>query len=148
MSNCLYQASCVHINQRTCLITGKSGLGKSSVMLDLIYKGGQLISDDLTLLSTENNDLFARPPDLGKGLIEVRALGIVKMDYVMDKKVDFVVELTDDMPPRLPHHEFTSILGIQLPIFKLKAFDFALTNTILTIIHILNGKITINGGKI
>ena len=60
------------------LITGKSGIGKSEVALDLIERGHRLVSDDVVVLTKKkNNILLAASTDMNKHFMEIRGLGIV-----------------------------------------------------------------------
>jgi len=51
------------------LITGKPGAGKSSLAFDLLTQGHQLISDDLTTLTCQDDTLIASCPPKIKNLL-------------------------------------------------------------------------------
>lgn len=83
------------------LIIGKSGIGKSEVALELIYKGHRLIADDsVSFYKRNQNTLIGKPPSLLKNLMEVRGLGIIdikklfgRKSVVTKKKLFLVIEL-------------------------------------------------------
>ena len=59
------------------LISGKSGIGKSEVALDLVERGHRLVADDVVVLSRKNNVLIASATDMNKHFMEIRGLGII-----------------------------------------------------------------------
>ncbi len=91
----------VDIKGKGILIIGKSGVGKSEVALDLIYKGHRLIADDsVSFYKINQNTLIGKPPSLLKNLMEVRGLGIIdikklfgRKSVVPEKKLFLVIEL-------------------------------------------------------
>lgn len=114
-------ASCVAANGRAILITGRSGSGKSDLALRLIDRGFALISDDRTILRKQDGKLIATAPEMIRGKIEVRGLGIVEMDAVPSAPVALVVELTTDIE-RLPDDDRErQILGISVPLVSVDA---------------------------
>lgn len=89
------------------LLLGKSGSGKSDVALRLIAAGGQLISDDQTRLSSDGELLFAGAEPNMAGFMEVRHVGIVKLEHVAKAPLALVVALDPQAsPPRLPEPAF------------------------------------------
>ncbi len=83
------------------MIIGKPGIGKSETALELIYKGHQLISDDLIEFYIDQFDsLTGRAVKGIKGLLEVRGLGIINLMDVFgagalmeEKRLELVVSL-------------------------------------------------------
>ncbi|MDR1794707.1 MAG: HPr(Ser) kinase/phosphatase [Erysipelotrichaceae bacterium] len=59
------------------LILGESGMGKSETALELIRKGHVLIADDRVDVSRVHNQIFGQAPDVLKGVLEVRGIGII-----------------------------------------------------------------------
>jgi HPr kinase/phosphorylase len=90
------------------LIIGDSGIGKSETALELVNKGNQLISDDLTEFYLNSNDEpVGRSIDRIKKWIEVRGLGIINIadmygvGALMDeKKLDLVINLEKWSPKK------------------------------------------------
>jgi HPr kinase/phosphorylase len=60
------------------LIVGRSGIGKSECVLDLVERGHRLVADDLVYVSKRGNDvLIARGHELQRHHMEIRGIGIV-----------------------------------------------------------------------
>lgn len=60
------------------LLTGKSGMGKSELALELLSRGHRLIADDaVEFYRTDPDVLLGRSPEILSGLLEVRGLGIL-----------------------------------------------------------------------
>ena len=91
-------ATSVAINNSGVLIIGKSGSGKSDLALRLINnKNAVLVSDDRTDISVKDNELYASAPEVIKGLMEIRGIGIVRLDYTPIAEVKLVINLVDDI---------------------------------------------------
>jgi HPr kinase/phosphorylase len=82
------------------LITGKSGIGKSEVALDLIERGHRLVADDVVMLTRKNNIVMAASTDMNKHYMEIRGLGIIEVLSMFgirsiryQKRLEVVVEL-------------------------------------------------------
>lgn len=61
------------------MLQGKSGVGKSECALDLISRGHRLIVDDSILIKKVGDKLIGSAPDLIRGYMEIRGLGIVNI---------------------------------------------------------------------
>lgn len=114
------------------LLTGKSGIGKSEVALDLIERGHRLVADDVVVLThREGNVLIGSGTDLVQHFMEIRGLGLIDVRAMFGvrairfhKRVEVVVDLqTWD-----PEKEYTRLgmvdehkafLGVSLPLVKL-----------------------------
>lgn len=117
-------ASAVLVGDRAVLIRGPSGSGKSRLAFDLILAGrtGQspkatLIGDDRVRLMTQGSQLLVQNlPELA-GMIEVRGLGIRKIDNATEAIVGVVIDLAASDAERLPSPEAlkTTISGVELP---------------------------------
>ena len=117
-------ASAVKVGERAVLIRGPSGAGKSRLAFDLILAGrsGQLpatilVGDDRVHLDTVGRELFVQPVAELFGLIEIRGLGIRRLDFVSEAAVGLVVDLAANDAERLPIPEAlkTIISGVSLP---------------------------------
>jgi HPr kinase/phosphorylase len=83
------------------LFTGKSGIGKSEVALDLIERGHRLVADDVIVLSKKGEGiLMGSGTDVGKHYMEVRGLGILDIQKMFgirairyQKRLEVIVEL-------------------------------------------------------
>lgn len=83
------------------LIQGDSGCGKSESVIGLLQRGGSLVADDAVRLRlAEDRAIIASAPDLTRGMIEIRGLGILNVSALfgvgavrMSKRLDLIVEL-------------------------------------------------------
>jgi HPr kinase/phosphorylase len=101
-------ASAVLAGARALLIRGPSGSGKSRLVLNLLQAadGGRLafarlVADDRVHVQAVHGRLIARPPAPIAGLLEVRGLGILQLQYEPMAVISLVVDL-DVTAPRLP----------------------------------------------
>lgn len=89
------------INGVGVLVTGKSGLGKSEVALELIRRGYILVADDtVEIYQVEKGMLVGEAPEVLKKYLEIRGLGVVNILYLFGarayrekKRISLVVEL-------------------------------------------------------
>lgn len=65
------------------LITGKSGTGKSEIVLELIQRGHQLVADDRVDIYRIHNQLVGRPTPMIEGFMELRGVGIIDVKKCM-----------------------------------------------------------------
>jgi HPr kinase/phosphorylase len=123
-SGATVHATAVKVGQRAVLIRGPSGAGKSRLAFDLILAGrsGQLptavlVGDDRVRLDTVAGELWVRPATELAGLIEIRGLGIRRLDFAAEAVVGLVVDLAADDAERLPPPETLEITlyGKKLP---------------------------------
>lgn len=82
------------------LISGKSGIGKSEVALDLVERGHRLVADDVVTLTKKNNVLIAAATDMNRHFMEIRGLGIIDVMSMFgirsvryQKRLEVVIEL-------------------------------------------------------
>jgi HPr kinase/phosphorylase len=112
----------IAINGTGILIEGPSGSGKTSLALGLVdaarRRGAQadFIADDQCMLQPTDAGLAATVPESIAGLAEVRGHGIVRLNHASACMVGLVARLRDDREiERMPEHDRTGILGIELP---------------------------------
>jgi serine kinase of HPr protein (carbohydrate metabolism regulator) len=115
-------ASAVLAGARAVLIRGPAGAGKSQLALALIAAAetgrlqfARLIGDDRVHLQAAHQRLLVRPSATLSGLVEVRGLGIRRMEYEPVAVVGLVVDLAAADAERLPQAAETVVLGIALP---------------------------------
>jgi HPr kinase/phosphorylase len=85
------------------LFIGRSGIGKSECVLDLVERGHRLVADDVVLLSRRGNDvLIGRGHELQQHHMEIRGVGIIDIRALFgirsirqQKRVEVVVQLVD-----------------------------------------------------
>ena len=96
----LVHGTMMNIYGKGVLITGKSGVGKSELALDLINRGHMLIADDFVELAHVNNYIKCSAPKNIKGMLEVRGIGIVDIkrafsghSFLDSCNLDFIINL-------------------------------------------------------
>jgi HPr kinase/phosphorylase len=117
------------------LLTGRSGIGKSEVALDLIERGHRLVSDDIVMITRKGEGiLMGAGSDVAKHFMEIRGLGLIDVRAVFgirsirfQKRVEIVVELQEwredvEYTRTGLDHESINILGVDLTHIKLPIF--------------------------
>ncbi len=116
-------ASCIAVDGRGILLSGRSGSGKSDLALRLIDRGASLVSDDYTILNADGDRLFASAPANIAGMIEVRGLGIVERPCVETAAICLFVDL-DGPVDRMPGEgAMVTLAGIDIPAATLNALE-------------------------
>ena len=120
----LSHASCVALAGKGVLLRGPSGAGKSDLALRLIDGGGELVADDQVLCHGEGGVLFVSAPPALSGLIEVRGLGLIHLDYLPRAELVLVVDLVaPDRVERLSEPALCRLEGIDVPCLALTPFE-------------------------
>lgn len=131
MSEQNFHATCVLLpacKMAGVLITGPAQAGKTSLALQLLEAGGQLVSDDQTLVKSSLQGLIATAPGGLAGLIEIHGYGIVQLppDKVASAAtLALCVTLVPAPQPveRLPDQEHQQLLSVKMPRLVLRAHD-------------------------
>ncbi len=99
----LVHATCLALAGIGVLLRGPSGSGKSDLALRLIDRPGfglaaslieaRLVADDQVILSRTGDDLLASAPERLAGLLEIRGLGIVRVEPAGPTRLGLVVDL-------------------------------------------------------
>jgi HPr kinase/phosphorylase len=120
----LIHATAVAIASEAILLRGPSGSGKSDLALRLIDGGAQLVADDQTLLRRVGDRVLASAPAAIAGLLEVRGVGIVKMETTDLAPLVLIADLvlSGDVE-RLPERRVETILGLCVPVIDLAPFE-------------------------
>ena len=135
-------ATAISLQTGGVLLTGPSGAGKSSLAYRLIARHtARLVADDRVRLVAHENALCAEPPARLAGLMEVRGIGILRMDYLARARLDLAVELVAaDAVPRIAEPHYLESAGRHLPLIRLHAFDSDIHAKIdLALTHIATG---------
>ena len=128
-------ASLVDVYGTGLLFTGRSGIGKSEIALDLVERGHRLVSDDVvTLTRTADNVLMGAGSELLKHFMEIRGIGIIDVARMfgvrairLQKRVETEVELVDwtgdqDYERVGLEEQFREYLGVKIPHVRLPIF--------------------------
>lgn len=116
------------------LIQGDSGCGKSESVIGLLQRGASLVADDAVRLRLiEDREVIGSAPDITRGMIEIRGLGILNVAALfgvsavrLSKRLDLIVELvrgtkTEDLERVGVNNDTREIMGmkvgrVQLPV--------------------------------
>ena len=120
----LIHATAVAIEGRAVLLRGPSGAGKSDLGLRLIDAGARLVADDQSELRWRDGALVVRAPATIAGLIEVRGIGIVRLDALLEAPVALIADLVaSEKIERLPAAGGERILGCLVPRIAVSPFE-------------------------
>ena len=110
------------------LFVGRSGIGKSECVLDLVERGHRLVADDLVMVRRRGNDvLIGRGHELQRHYMEIRGIGLVDVPAIFgiqavrqQKRIEVVVQLADwQGSGRVERtgldQETTTVLDVELP---------------------------------
>ena len=110
------------------LFMGRSGIGKSECVLDLVERGHRLVADDSIIVTQSGNDvLIGRAPELTRRHMEIRGVGIVDVSALfgvhavrLQKRIEVVVQLVvwekaHEADRTGLDEQTTTILGVELP---------------------------------
>ena len=125
MTSLTIHASCVAFGNKAVLIRGKPGSGKSDLVLQLIDGPGyglgakllraKLVADDQVVLLREKDLVFASPPQILSGKLEIRGRGIIMTSHRKKSKLCLVIDLKAHVEiTRMPEPSdmVTDILGL------------------------------------
>jgi HPr kinase/phosphorylase len=133
--NQIVHSSLVDVYGTGLLFTGRSGIGKSEIALDLVERGHRLVSDDVvTLTRTADNVLIGHGSELLKHFMEIRGVGIIDVGRMFgvrairqQKRVETEIELVDwsddenyertGLDEQMKEYLGVPIPHVQLPIF-------------------------------
>jgi len=85
------------------LFLGRSGIGKSECVLDLVERGHRLVADDVVQITRRGNDvLIGRALELAQHHMEIRGVGLIDIRALFgiravrqQKRIEVVVQLDD-----------------------------------------------------
>ncbi len=110
------------------LFVGRSGIGKSECVLDLVERGHRLVADDVVLISRRGNDvLIGQGHELARHHMEIRGIGLVDVPSLFgirsvrqQKRIEVVVQLEDwdtakDADRTGLARQETVLLGVAVP---------------------------------
>ena len=110
------------------LFTGRSGIGKSEIALDLIERGHRLVADDLVIIKRLAEEiLVVSGKDASEHMMEIRGVGFVNIKHIFgirgvrkQKRLEVVVNLVEWEKNKNYERagieaSFTEILGVKIP---------------------------------
>lgn len=116
-------ATSVAVDGKALMILGPAGSGKSSLALQMLALGAQLVADDRTIVTREGGELVVSAPPAIAALIEARGLGILRAPLVDRAVLAAVIDLTQAETERLPVPRFLSILEVDIPLYRHQKSD-------------------------
>jgi HPr kinase/phosphorylase len=146
--NATVHGSAVLAGARAVLIRGPSGAGKSRLALEIIeaarvghWPFARLVGDDRVHLQGISGRLLVRPAPALAGLIEIRGIGVVRLDYEASAVVGLVVDLAAKAE-RIPQAEErqTEIAGIKLPRLAVAAQNVSLPAVLALLTSYSSGR--------
>jgi HPr kinase/phosphorylase len=117
------------------LVTGRSGIGKSEIALDLVERGHRLVSDDsVNIIRRADNVLIGTGRELLEHHLEIRGIGIINVANMFgvrgirkQKRIEVQISLEDwdenteyERIGAVDVHE--NILGVDIPKVNLPIF--------------------------
>ena len=117
------------------LITGRSGIGKSEIALDLVERGHRLVSDDsVNIIRRTDNVLIGTGRHLLEHHLEIRGIGIINIADMFgvrgirkQKRIEVKINL-EDWDESKTYERIGSvdnkeeILGVKIPLVKLPIY--------------------------
>lgn len=111
------------------LFIGRSGIGKSECVLDLVERGHRLVADDVVQVTRRGHDvLIGQGHELAGHHMEIRGIGLVDIPAIFgvravrqQKRIEVVVKLEDwetakDAERTGLSQQQTEVLGVKLPL--------------------------------
>jgi serine kinase of HPr protein (carbohydrate metabolism regulator) len=106
------------------LLRGPSGAGKSDLALRLIDGGARLVADDQAELQRATKHVLVRSPTAIAGLLEVRGIGIVRVEPLVEAPLALLVDLVSpEEVERLPEPSLEQVLGLAIRLITLAPFE-------------------------
>lgn len=117
------------------LLTGRSGIGKSEIALDLVERGHRLVADDVVVVTKmAEGVLIGEGSKLLEHLMEIRGVGIIDVSRIFgiqairaQKRVEMEIQLMEwdnkeDYERLGLEEEYREILGVEIPLIRLPIF--------------------------
>ena len=117
------------------MLSGRSGIGKSEIALDLVERGHRLVADDVVMITRKGEGiLMGSGSDVVKHFMEIRGLGLIDVRSIFgirsirfQKRVELIVELQEwrqdvEYTRTGLDHENMNLLGVDIPHIRLPIF--------------------------
>jgi HPr kinase/phosphorylase len=120
----LVHATAVAIEGEAILLRGPPGSGKSDLALRLIDGGARLVADDQALLQRVGDRVVVRAPAVTAGLIEIRGVGIVRVETMDQAPLMLIADLVlSGQVERMPEQRVEAVLGVAVAVIALSPFE-------------------------
>jgi HPr kinase/phosphorylase len=109
--------------------SGRSGIGKSECVLDLVERGHRLVADDLVITTRRGNDvLIGRGHELQRHHMEIRGVGLIDIPSIFgvravrqQKRIEVIVRLEEWDQDAIVERtgldtQTQTILGVHIPV--------------------------------
>ena len=117
----LVHASAVAVDGRGLLITGRAGAGKTTLALEMIALGAELVADDRVHAEADGAGLLRlSPPRRIAGLVEVWGFGLVRLPARAAVPLALIADLDRAASARLPERQQRTVRGIACPVILCK----------------------------
>jgi len=114
----------VAINGKGVLLLGDAGAGKSDLALRLIDRGARLVADDRVDLVHEGGRIVMSAPGAIAGLLEVRGLGIFRLEPAAPAPLALAVRLVAHIfIERFPDDIAQTFLGLSIAHMRVDPFE-------------------------
>ncbi|MFP6711390.1 MAG: HPr kinase/phosphatase C-terminal domain-containing protein [Rhodospirillales bacterium] len=137
-------ATAISIDGAGVLLRGPSACGKSDLALRLVDQldgGAQLIADDRVDANTIEGNVQLSAPETLYGMIEVRGLGIVKLETIAEAPLRLIVDLKPYAEiDHMPEPQEDEIEGVSVPVIEIDPFETSAIAKIKIALQILDGK--------
>ncbi len=114
------------------LFTGRSGIGKSEIALDLVERGHRLVADDVVIITKKAEEiLMGEGRELAEHHLEIRGLGLIDTRNIfgiravrVHKRIEVEVQLVE-FDPDVDYDrtgldaQKTTVLGVEIPLVVL-----------------------------
>lgn len=110
------------------LFTGRPGIGKSEVSLDLVERGHRLVADDIVHIVRKARGVIVGTGDeMTRSMIEIRGVGIVDVQQMfgvsatrLEKRIEIEIQLVDWDPDKSMNRtgldeNLRTILDVDIP---------------------------------
>ena len=118
--------SAVAVGEHALLITGAAGTGKSTLALEMIALGAELIADDRVGVQPSDKgadgtkQLWLSAPPPITGLIEMRGFGLVRLAARPHAALKLIADLDQNETERLPLRRERVLSGVACPVMLCK----------------------------